>query len=231
MRNRLKQIYLCLFLFQWVWMLLFMTMFTKQPKSLTERIENNEPTVFAEARNYFSDLTDYAVQGSCLYILYDMVGVVEIYTLEGKYLRSYVFPWRQNGGGELLVMDDGLLLCTRDYDYFLFRDGLYLEARPELKSENIYELEKSAKSKDEKRSSANGSVFVRKGPSIYREWDGNSEAIVKRPIYDLLMQGIAPFIQQAVVLLLGIPFADNLPRRRRKRQAFNARGEMRNIQS
>ena len=80
MKKFLRALLIPIFLLQWVWFLLFCFIFSKQPKQLTNLIQNNEPTEFVEARNYFTDLSDYAVQGNQLYILYDNAAVLEILT-------------------------------------------------------------------------------------------------------------------------------------------------------
>lgn len=202
MKRYLKLLILLFFLLQWVWFLLFSFVFSKQPNQLTALTNNDEPTVFVERRNYFTDLSDYAVQGDQLYILYDDAAVLEVYTLDGEYLRSYAFPWYQNGSGCLLTDEDDLWLIDRKLHRYRFRDGFYLGSAADSEYSAFSALKSSSKKRSEARRSADGAVYKRSGPSIYRAYNGSSAAVVKRPFYDVLMQGLFPLIQHGFVLLL-----------------------------
>lgn len=202
MKNFLRALLIPIFLLQWVWFLLFCVIFSKQPKQLTNLIQNNEPTEFVEARNYFTDLSDYAVQGNQLYILYDNAAVLEVFNLNGEYLRSYVYPWYQNGSGHLITDGNDLWLIDRNLHRYRFRDGLLIETASDNEYSAYRALMRSAKRQAEARQSDDGAVYTRRGPSVYRIYKGSSTALVKRPFYDMLMQGLFPLIQHGAIILL-----------------------------
>lgn len=204
--KKLNLFFVLLFFGQWIWFLLFCFIFSRQPRQISARVVNDAPTAFTEQRNYFSDLSDFTVQGSYLYVLYDDAAVLEVYQTDGAYVRSYAFCWQQNGSGELLVTDDALWLIERNDTRHLFRDGVYVKTAPGREYSDYAALKSVAKSQKEARTDENKLRYLRRGTSIYQQNGDALLCIVKRPFYDYLMQGLFPMIQHFVVLLVLVSY-------------------------
>ena len=199
--KKLKLFIVLLFFGQWIWFMLFFFIFSRQPRQIRSRIVNDTPTAFTEQRNYFSDLSDFAVQGSYLYVLYDNAAVMEVYQTDGAYVRSYAYPWYSNGSGKLLATEDSIWMIDRSRKRHLFRDGVYLESSPGREYSDYAALKSIAKSQNEARTDENNLRYLRRGTSIYQQNGDALRCVVRRPFYDYLMQGHFPWLQHFIVIL------------------------------
>lgn len=70
--------------------------------------------------------TNLFIEGEFLYLYSDLASGINVYTLDGEYLRSYYFYGGMNGSSMLYFKDDYFFLSTKHSDTLIrYQDGFY----------------------------------------------------------------------------------------------------------
>ena len=139
----------------------------------------------------WSEISDYVVYGDHLAVLYDSKGVVQLYSLDGEPRCTYEFSFGNNGRAELFTNGVNLIVEDRSHNYYLFSEqGAFLNYITDGHKNKW--LSDTFLSKSEARTAKDGSVYERRGASIYKtSAAGESQKIVSRPFFMAIFQGPA----------------------------------------
>ena len=74
------------------------------PLNLKGKVTKEQPYYFQDSSVRWSRISDFAVCGDKLYILFSDKGLMDCYNLDGTYLYSYAFDLGEKGKAELLVV-------------------------------------------------------------------------------------------------------------------------------
>lgn len=173
----------------------FFLLSTSPPNIVKSMMIGDPPKEFLEQRQYFSDLSDYAVCSNYVYILFGDIGILEIYTLDGEYVKSFAFGIQKTGKSNLYVNASGLWLEDQRHALFHFVDKSYVDKSPE---KDYWSLHHSFYSKIQSRTSEDGNLYSLNWTNIKR----SGVSVIKRPWYYILAQGFIPLIIHAFVLIL-----------------------------
>lgn len=206
MRGYLKIIRLgCAVLFC-ICMLLFCISNTS-PLSMRRKGLTGNPYRFQSQREYFGPITDYAVSGEFLYVLYGTKSILNCYRLDGGYSHSFCFEYFEKGRIELELTDECIILKDRNNNLYKILNGEIVGFLDYLKDHDAVQfIRNTFKTEDDKRTAYDGSVYQLHGTSIYRVSSENRAfPIIERPIWTILfnpvpiwMIGFVSFILFAV---------------------------------
>lgn len=172
--------------------------------SLRGKAEDEKPYYFENNAQYWGDLSDYAVCGDCLYMLYDMKNILKCYDLYGNYMHSFYLTDFKNGEASLLRVGDLLYLVSKKHDLLQFSNGIFQRfLDSDADRDEILSITEMQSTITEKRTSGDGSTFTMKGASIWKtDADGNQICIVYRPRFFLIFQGDLEIGLSAIYLIL-----------------------------
>ena len=170
---------------------------SKTPPDIVKSMKTGDlPKVFTEEKQYFSSLSDYAVHGDFVYILFGDIGVLEVYSLDGVYQKSFAFGIQKTGTAELFVNADGIWLEDQGHALFCFCQGDYVKSGS---VQNDKSLRSSFLESKDARVSSDGWQYRLKWTSICRS-KGKSEVVIERPWTYILVQEFVPLILHFLVL-------------------------------
>lgn len=153
--------------------------------------EPGNPHYFENDRLYWGAISDYAICGERLYLLYDEKEVMQCYDLSGNYLCSYSFCFSQNGSAALHTDGSNLFLEDRKANFYVFSPERGFQAYY-ARENNIEEIESCSErffSRAAARTAENGERFELKWASIYKTGrDGTTEKVVARPFWMAIFQ-------------------------------------------
>lgn len=173
-------------------------LFSKTPPNIVKSMKiGDPPKAFKEEKQYFSSLSDYAVHGDFVYILFGDIGVLEVYSLGGVYQQSFAFGIQKTGKAELFVNADGVWLEDQGHALFCFCQGDYVKSGS---AQNDKVLRASFLESKDARVSYDGWQYSLNWTSICRSKD-ESEVVIERPWTYILVQGFAPLILHILVLV------------------------------
>lgn len=160
------------------------------------------PQLIKDDSVVWSGISEYAVCGDWLYILFDSKKVLNCYSLDGGYLHSYVFETRNNGQSHLYVKDGTLYLENREHFFYSFRDGMFADVHfPDISQ--VHAWREQLSHGQDIHQAANGDRFELRGASIWRLGESWQEKIVHRPLWLLIFQGnIQLYIFLACLILI-----------------------------
>jgi len=191
MTNKGKGVFIIGFTIWIVMFLLTVVLSITQPRQIAEILGNNQITEFSLHREYFSELGEIAVSNEKLYVVYQNMGVIEVYDLEGNYIKSYAYESKGKGHDQLTVDKTGLWLKT-DHGkvFFIHKDG---EITEKSLSEYINIRKELLPHSETWNVDSRGAVYQKRIISVYKKMpDGSSEPVIKRPIYCVLAEYIIP---------------------------------------
>lgn len=188
-----KTVFLCFLLVLFIEGAVFLLSMSP-PAIVRSMTIGDPPKEFLEQRQYFSDLSDYAVCSDHVYVLFGDIGVLELYTLNGEYVKSFAFGIQKTGKPGLYVNASGVWLEDQGHTLFQFVNGNYVDKSSE---KEYWSLHHSFYSQKQARTSEDGSQYHLKWASIYK----SEEVIITRPWYCILVQGVIPLIIHATFLI------------------------------
>ena len=160
------------------------------------------PLDFKRAGTVFSSLSDFALEGDYLYLLYSNVDLMEKYDLNGNYIRSYAFQTRKNGMMKMHINRTGLWVEDKFHQFYHFQNGCCVENSGPLVDEDRRELSRSFSGLMESKYDLDGSRYYIRGASIYKEdTSGNTLPVVVRPFICILLQDTTLFLLNMCFLL------------------------------
>jgi len=157
-----------------------------------------------ESLHYFNTITDFAVAGEYVYILFDSNQEMMCCDKDGNYLHSYYYKQYTNGGSRLYRNGNKVYLQDRRYNIYIFENAEFVEFL-EAESEEISSLKKDFDSKSEQKSDGAGGCIYEKWGSICYKTDNTHKEIFSRPFWTSLLHHGRPifgFVFCAVCLIL-----------------------------
>jgi len=133
----------------------------------------------------WGEISDFAVCGDILYILFSGKEVLDCYSLDGTYLHSYSIKLGDKGRATLYVNNDMLYLKSKDFTFYTFLDGLFVKSYDVSVTELYSEIKKLSESK----SQVDEVKYERRGASIWKEMNGIRTEVVHRPSWMVIFQG------------------------------------------
>ena len=151
-----------------------------KPGLIKNQVQKTSPYAVESKNSYFTRMTDLAVQGDCLYVLYGHYDLMEVYSLEGNYLCAYAIRSAKGGLPFLSCDDDTVWLEAKDGRVYQFRDGSF-EKKTVFSPDTPRDTVKNA---ENKRTAPDGTVYQIRGASVVRiNDDGTRDPVIKRPLY------------------------------------------------
>ena len=181
-------------------LLLFIFSQTK-PQWLRGKATVGHPYLFTEQQEYLSPITDFAVSGNYLYVLFQGKGVLACYDLHGTYIHSYAFDMSKNGQAHLYTKNDKLYLESSEHGLYRFENGIFADyEKPAVsKLASIRESLGAATLADAEKSSVQ---YQLRGTYIWRI-DGNQSAeILHRSKWLILFQGYTQLVIYILCIVL-----------------------------
>lgn len=206
------------FILYFLWVLIAIPLSTQQPHWAKRLLQQGEPAEFHERRSYFSNLSEIGVESDCLYLLYGDFGVLELYTLDGSYRRSYAVYTPANGQAHLHRSEEGLILEGKDRTLYLFRDGAFVRKLLDSDETRSSFLDEAAERLDEAGNRYQRASF---GMRVVRERpDGGKDLILRRPFYLIFAQQTPRLLLAALLFLpLFIVFVQKSNQRKAEQEA------------
>lgn len=145
------------------------------------RASKETPYHFVNSKTYFSSITDVKACGHYVYILYGDKCTLACYDTEGNYLHSYVFKMIKNGKAKLFVVDDILYLEAKGHDYYLLKDGKFIQhiAHNTPKAQSIEDMLNNSPKND-------GISFTIRGASVWKKTQDSTQEFIHRPEWFVL---------------------------------------------
>lgn len=84
-----------------------------------------------------SPITQIVADEECLYVLYNSVHVVQVFTNEGEPLYSVGFFGHPNGRSDIAVRDGRLWICDRQHNVYEVQNGAFLNFYPKESAEEL----------------------------------------------------------------------------------------------
>ena len=144
-----------------------------------------EPYYFVDESVRWGEITDFAVCGEKLYILFSGKELLDCYDLDGTYLHSYSFKLGDKGKAALFVNNGVLYLKSKEFTFYMFCDGYFVESYDVPVTGLYSEINKLSSSKVE----SGRYIYKLCGSSIWRESNGLIEEVVHRPTWMAVFQG------------------------------------------
>ena len=181
-------------------LLLFVFSQTK-PQWLRGKATIGHPYLFTEQLEYFSSITDFAVSGNYLYVLFQGKGVLACYDLHGTYIHSYAFDMSKNGQAQLYTQNNKLYLESSEHGLYCFENGIFTDyEKPELaKLAAIRESLGAATLADANKSSVQ---YQLRGASIWRIDENKSVEILHHSKWLILFQGYTQLVIHILCIIL-----------------------------
>lgn len=181
-------------------LLLFVFSQTK-PQWLRGKATIGHPYLFTEQLEYLSSITDFAVSGNYLYVLFQGKGVLACYDLHGTYIHSYAFDMSKNGQAQLYTQNNKLYLESSEHGLYCFENGIFTDyEKPELaKLASIKESLGASTLADAKKSSVQ---YQLRGASIWRIDENKSVEILHRSKWLILFQGYTQLVIHILCIIL-----------------------------
>lgn len=153
------------------------------PASLQGKATEGMPFSFVKNMRYFGEITDFAVCDNAMYVLYGGKSVLEVYSLDGEYRKSFFFDQCKNGKCSLIREDGRLFLEDRSHNLYQFQDGEFLRFHSwNLEEDTIWEIRKNGSDVPAKRTASDGSIVEMRGTSLWKQGqNGESTRILYRP--------------------------------------------------
>jgi len=174
------------------------------PPLLSDRAQKGNPYCFVDDRLCWSRITDVAVCGKNLYLLYDDKSILVCYDLDGNYQHSYLFSWGKRGKSQLHVEDSYVFLETREKDFYSFADGeliRYYDRKND--AEQIEKLRDLLQASGSQSLSSAEEIFELRGASVWKQRaDGSAVEIIHRPVWFCVFQGNIMLTVYIVLFLL-----------------------------
>lgn len=158
------------------------------PFSVREKANKNEPYLFHHESILWGGLSDFAVCGDYMYVLFESKKVLNCYSLDGQYLHSYSFDMRKNGQSHLYVKGGHLYLESREHFFYRFKNGIFVDVHVPASSQ-IYTLRAKLAAGSHSHRITNGEYMELRGASIWRTGESVHEEIIHRPLWLLIFQG------------------------------------------
>ena len=176
------------FLFSWVEILHSKLVKKNVYEGLPEKIYKRELP-------FVGELTDFAVVGNTLYVLFDGSQELRCYNENGDYLCSYLYAACQKGRAELHCNMGFLYLEDREHNFYVFENGEfieYLDATTDMHSINDAKTEFDTPR--EQRSTESGAYFYVKRGSLWKQYNSSAEEVLHRPLWALLFNRTAHLV-------------------------------------
>ena len=172
-----------------------------KPQWLRGKATIGHPFFFTEQPEYLSPITDFAVSGNYLYVLFQGKGVLACYDLHGTYIHSYAFDMSKNGQAHLYTQNNKLYLESSEHGLYYFENGIFADfekpALPKLAS--IRESLSATTLADAKKSSVQ---YQLRGASIWRIDENESVEILHRSKWLILFQGYTQLVIHILCIVL-----------------------------
>ena len=169
-----------------------------QPPRLKKEVEEGKPYEFSREKEYWCALADICVKDQYLYLLFGEKGVLEIYDLDGNYIKSYAF-YRTKGQSQLHADDQYVYLRDQRRKLYLFSAGEFV--RFENTDYDTYcQKLTTFYPKGEQRKTDDAKYYVKLASVYPMNADGSSEQVVHRPFYLTFFQGITWFVTIAIFM-------------------------------
>ena len=196
---------------------------TSQPRWVSRMLQNGNPTEYYEKRNIFSDITEIAVESDYLYVLYGDAGVIEVYTLNGDYQKSYAFYTQRSGKAQLHRNYEGIWLEGKDNTLYHFQNGTFIKKLGNLDVLNKSDLLDGPVERTDKNEDFYRLSFVIR--SVVRESaDGDTTVILRWPFYDFFSQRLSLFFLPALLSIpLFVLYANKSQRERSEKKSKSIR--------
>lgn len=157
----------------------------QEPVTLRGKGTKENPYMFSQNTWYSERVSELAVDGDYIYLLFPNKGVVKCYRTDGTYLHSYYFTQRSNGRMSLFRTDDALYISNRDDDFFRVSDGNVVEFldRETPQAEAIHSLVFHSGNADKTFqyiTDSDGAKYTLEGMSIIRNAGASGEKTVIR---------------------------------------------------
>lgn len=158
------------------------------PREAQGKATTTEPYLMIESSALWGGISEFAVCGDYLYTLLESRKVLNCYSLDGEYIRSYVFDMRNNGQSHLYVKDDTLYLESREHHFYRFMDGQFMDVLfPDISE--VYSFREQLDNCSDAHMSNKEDYYELQGTSIWRANATSHEEIVHRPLWLLIFQG------------------------------------------
>lgn len=161
------------------------------------------PYLFLDNSERIGEISDYAICGEYLYLLYGNKSILDCYSITGVYSHSYFMDLGEKGSAELSVRNDVLCVKSRDLTFYYFSDGMYCSSE-RIESHDYYDVIADWEDHAVKTEACS---FEQRGASIWKISDTEAQITVKRSAWLAVFQGpyllmIGPLCAIAVILLL-----------------------------
>ncbi len=181
------------------------------PYFVRGKADKDKPYYFEFKKEPCAQISEILVQADYLYVLYDEISVLSCYKTDGIYLHSYLFDMGTKGQAHLHLVDEMLLMESKDHSFYRLEDGkfaFYYKSEEDLASNNL--------AIDATNGSGNiyedseGGVIKRKGASIWKYSNNGEEyEIISRPAWYVLFQYDIVFLGMYAACLVTIYFLWN----------------------
>ena len=84
-----------------------------------------------------SPITQVVADDKYLYVLYNSVHTVQVFTIEGELLYSVGFFGHSNGRSDIAVRDGRLWICDRRHNIYELQEGDFLKFYPQESAEEL----------------------------------------------------------------------------------------------
>lgn len=175
------------------------------PASVKHMGEPSMPQLFFDGSERIGEITDYAICGEYLYLLYGNKSILDCYSITGVYSHSYFMDLGEKGSAKLFVKDDVLCVKSRDRTFYYFSDGMYRSSE-RIGSHDYYDFIADWEDRAVKTEEYS---FERQGASIWKMSDTEAQIAVRRSAWLSVFQGpyllmIGPLCAIAAILLLRV---------------------------
>lgn len=161
------------------------------PLSVKNKV-GSSPYYFVRPSRRWGEITDFAVCGETLYVLFGGKETLDCYSLDGTYLHSYFVELGKKGIAKLYVNDDTLYLKDKEFTFYTFYHGRYITSFDVPAAELHLQIEALADSKY----IYDGMEYKLRDATIWRSTRGINEDILRRPAWMAVFQG-------GILLILG----------------------------
>ena len=170
-----------------------------QPSWIKEKVHTIDPYELRSKDDYFTKISDLAVEGDSLYVLFENYGILEIYSLDGGFQNAIAVKSADRGHAALYIGDNSVWLESRNNWVYRIRDGRF-EMKTVFSENNPKASLVNGKSK---RTASDGTVFLTDGVSVFRETaEGEKTVVVKRPFwYVFSMERLLLVLLAAAILI------------------------------
>lgn len=155
------------------------------PASVRKVKIKDTPHLFFDNAERIGEITDYAVCGKYLYLLYANKSVLDCYSINGSYVCSYLLDLGKKGAASLHVKKEILYVQSRELTFYSFSQGNYLE-KTQIDASNFYSF---IKAMDDHYLNSEEFSYERRGSSIWKINNNGCEIVLERSAWLSIFQG------------------------------------------